>query len=76
MGRWAADERSNAQREERAKRFARYDEARRTKFTEMRRRLDWYIDREGEQGTSENIVGTCMDIEKSYFRLTSVSFFF
>lgn len=40
----------------------------------MRRRLDWYIDREGEQGTSDNIVGTCMDIEKSYFRLTSVGF--
>ncbi|VIO92514.1 SAC3/GANP family protein [Brugia malayi] len=70
-GRWAADERSNAQREERARRFARDDEARRAKFTEMRRRLDWYIDREGEQGTSDNVVGTCMDIEKSYFRLTS-----
>ncbi|EAO76875.1 hypothetical protein SAI_2443 [Streptococcus agalactiae H36B] len=42
----------------------------------MRRRLDWYIDREGEQGTSDNVVGTCMDIEKSYFRLTSVSFSF
>ncbi|CAG9533345.1 unnamed protein product [Cercopithifilaria johnstoni] len=70
-GRWTADERSNAQREERAKRFARDDEVRRAKFTEMRRRLDWYIDREGEQGTSDSVVGTCMDVEKSYFRLTS-----
>ncbi|KAL4002710.1 SAC3/GANP/Nin1/mts3/eIF-3 p25 family protein [Acanthocheilonema viteae] len=70
-GRWTADERSNAQREERARRFARDDEVRRARFTEMRRRLDWYIDREGEEGTSNNIVGTCMDIEKSYFRLTS-----
>uniref|UniRef100_A0A8R1U0C6 PCI domain-containing protein n=1 Tax=Onchocerca volvulus TaxID=6282 RepID=A0A8R1U0C6_ONCVO len=69
--RWSADERSNAQREERAKRFARDDEARRAKFIEMRCRLDWYIDREGEPGTSDNVVGTCMDIEKSYFRLTS-----
>nr|MCP9258363.1 Leukocyte receptor cluster member 8-like protein [Dirofilaria immitis] len=70
-GRWIADERSNAQREERARRFARDDEARRVKFAEMRRRLDCYVDREGEPGTSDNVVGTCTEIEKSYFRLTS-----
>ncbi|VDN05208.1 unnamed protein product [Thelazia callipaeda] len=71
FGRWVADERSNAQREERARRFAKDDETRRSKFAELRYRLDYFIDREGEQGTSENVVGTCMEVEKSYFRLTS-----
>ncbi|VDN32350.1 unnamed protein product [Gongylonema pulchrum] len=68
---WLADERSNAQREERARRFARDDDVRRTKFSDMRQRVDWSIDRGGDEGTSDNIVGTCTDIEKSYFRLTS-----
>lgn len=64
--RWVVDEQSNSRREERMRRFARDDDGRKP-----HQEACWFIDTVGE-GTSDAVVGTSIDIEKSYFRLTSV----
>uniref|UniRef100_F1KY22 Leukocyte receptor cluster member 8 n=1 Tax=Ascaris suum TaxID=6253 RepID=F1KY22_ASCSU len=67
---WVADEGSNARREERARRFARDDETQRRAHQSLaRRRIE--IVRDAASTVDEVVVGTCTDIEKSFFRLTS-----
>lgn len=67
---WTADARSDSRREERARRFARNEDATHSaRQKEMRRKL--------EQASSsiespEVIVGTSTEIEKPFFRLTTV----
>lgn len=72
---WVADEGSNARREERARRFARDDETQRRAHQSLaRRRIE--IVRDATSTVDEVVVGTCTDIEKSFFRLTSVGYWY
>lgn len=72
---WVADEGSNARREERARRFARDDETQRRAHQSLaRRRIE--IVRDAASTVDEVVVGTCTDIEKSFFRLTSVGYWY
>ncbi|VDK54489.1 unnamed protein product [Anisakis simplex] len=81
---WIADERSNAKREERARRFGtdshvgEHDSGAAFRY---RRRFQLFSDNLSRLSLSTTaadqvIVGTCTDIEKSFFRLTSVKNFY